>query len=145
MKQSSLKNWLTTERVETKVGTTASRETGQEGTGRGISPDTVELTKKNKEFTKAKETWSYVWIASHNVETLGNNRMQTLCQAMGKEGVKIIMLQGTRCKYDGDGHVGEYKIFYGGCGDTATQDNVAGTAIIVHISLLQGVRIYGSK
>ena len=52
-----------------------------------------------------------------------------------------MMLQGRRYRYDGDGQVGEYKIFYGGCGDTVSQDNVAGTAIIVHTSLLQGARV----
>ena len=141
MKQCSLKKWLKTERVETKVETASSRETGQEGTDQRISPDTVELTLKNKGFQKAKEAWSYVGIASYNVETLGNNRIQTLCHAMGKEGVKIMMLQGTRYRYDGDGQMGEYKIFYGGCGDTATQDNVAGTAIIIHSSLIKGARV----
>ena len=56
MKQSSLKKWLITERVETKVETAEGRETGQEGTDQRISPDTVELTPKNKGFKKAKET-----------------------------------------------------------------------------------------
>ena len=141
MKQCSLKKWLIKERVETKAETASGKEIEQEGTDQRISLNTVELAPKIQGFKKAKEAWNYVGIASYNVETLGNNRIQTLCQAMGKEGVKIMMLQGTRYKYDGDGQIGEYKIFYGGCGDTASQDNVAGTAIIIHNTLIQDARV----
>ena len=90
---------------------------------------------------KAKEIWKKVGIASYNVETLGNNRIQTICREMENEGVKIMMLQGTRHKYDGDGLVGNFKVFYAGCGDNTTPDNVAGVAIVVSNELLKGAQV----
>ena len=55
--------------------------------------------------------------------------------------MKIMMLQGTRYKYDGDANVGNYKVFYAGCGENTTQDNVAGVAIVVSNDLLGGAKV----
>jgi hypothetical protein len=90
MKQSSLKKWFTIDRVETKVEIACQSPARHEGTGQRISSGTVELTNKDKEFNKAKTAWGGIGIASYNVETLGNNRIQTICEAMEEKGVKII-------------------------------------------------------
>ena len=140
MKQSSLTKWLSKERVETQAVTASCDTSRREGSVHRVSLDTIELTKK-KGYKETKDTWSNIGIASYNVETLGNNRIQTICHEMGTKGIKIMALQGTRYKYDGDAQIGEYKIYYGGCGDTNTQDNVAGTAVIIHMSLIKNARV----
>ena len=55
MEQCSLNKWLITERVETKVVTADSRETGQEGTDQKISSDTVERTTQKYKNKKPKK------------------------------------------------------------------------------------------
>ena len=52
-----------------------------------------------------------------------------------------MMLQGTRHKYDGDAIVGNFKVFYAGCGENTTPDNVAGVAIVVSNELLKGAQV----
>ena len=87
------KKWFTNDRVETKVEIACQSPAKHEGTGQRISSGTVELTNKGKEFNKAKIAWGGVGIASYNVETLGKNRIQTICKAMEEKGVKIMLIQ----------------------------------------------------
>ena len=104
------------------------------------SPNTVNVP-QGKNQKRAKEIWNKVGIASYNVETLGNNSIQTICKEMDNEGIKIMMLQGTRYKYDGDANIGQFKVFYAGCGENTTPDNVAGVAIVVSNELMVGAQV----
>ena len=94
----------------------------------------------NKRHNEARKMWSGINICTYNAETFGTDRARTIGREMEKKNMAVMLVQGTKCKYDGDARVGEYTIFYGGCGDKGTEAS-AGTAIIIRTQLMHGMTI----
>ena len=75
--QTSITKWFGQARVEKQALTTSDSELVHEGDPLRASPNTVN-EHRDESHRKAKEIWKEVGIASYNVETLGNNRIQTI-------------------------------------------------------------------
>ena len=81
MKQTTISKWFITKRVEKKAEITNCAELVTEGLVTRTNSSIVNADHKLS-FTKAKKNWEGLRIASYNVETLGNNRIQTICREM---------------------------------------------------------------
>ena len=134
-KQSTLTKWLQPKRAEIQADIAEHYSTYFEGEEHRAKPDTTKLT-NTKEFTETKNAWTNTGIVSYNVETLGEGRINTIVREMGNKDIKIMMMQGTSSRYNGDSNNGDFKIFYTPNG-VETHERSAGVAIIIHKDLLK--------
>jgi exonuclease III len=84
---------------------------------------------------KVKALWQNIKVATYNIESTRGTRLHEVVIEAQNERVDILICQGTRSNYSGDGHLGAYKVYYEGHG-TAGTELMTGICILIAKKLL---------
>ena len=139
--QSKLENWGF-KRVEETSASTVHLIDQNEGT-----TDEVQRLRHGGQshheivsLNKAKRLWGNFSITTYNVESLSDDRIRNLINQMTTHRTKVMLIQGTRSKWNHDRTEGNYKIFFEPSGSDGAEQ-YAGVAVIVSLEILHKARV----